>query len=494
MYRRDAHGLIKHIDFLIVDILACELSFMLAFILRQGGTPLSLMHGLFVQGSDDYNSDLYRVFFFGIIVLTILDMSVSRGYHGILKRDFLAELKNALFLSFALTTETVGFLFVFKVSAEFSRLVLFYFFIIASISLIFLRQIYKTILKSFLKKDGYHRRHIVIMAKVDELSDIVSRFEKYQPDVRISGIITLGEKIEEKDSCGLEVRAVGLSEVTEYLVKNWVDGVFISSGYRNPLLGKFLESCDVMGITTHRAVYFPELSSGQKTVEHIAGDAVITESVRIIEPELLFVKRAFDIIGSLIGLLFCGIFLIVFAIPGIFKNDPGPVFYGQKRVGKNGRVFTMYKFRSMYQDADERKAELSEQNEMHGAMFKMEHDPRIIGSGPDGTRHGYGWFIRKYSIDEFPQFLNVFLGQMSLVGTRPPTVEEWQEYEAHHRMRLSVRPGITGVWQTSGRNAVSDFETVVKMDISYINDFSLGNDLRIIGKTIKQVIHGDGGQ
>jgi lipopolysaccharide/colanic/teichoic acid biosynthesis glycosyltransferase len=148
----------------------------------------------------------------------------------------------------------------------------------------------------------------------------------------------------------------------------------------------------------------------------------------------------------------------------------------------------------MYQDADERKAELSEQNEMHGAMFKMEHDPRIIGSGPDGTRHGYGWFIRKYSIDEFPQFLNVFLGQMSLVGTRPPTVEEWQEYEAHHRMRLSVRPGITGVWQTSGRNAVSDFETVVKMDISYINDFSLGNDLRIIGKTIKQVIHGDGGQ
>ena len=128
-------------------------------------------------------------------------------------------------------------------------------------------------------------------------------------------------------------------------------------------------------------------------------------------------------------------------------------------------------------------------------MFKLDFDPRIIGNEilPDGThKTGIGEFIRRTSIDETPQFFNVLLGEMSLVGTRPPTPDEWERYEFHHRRRLSVKPGITGMWQVSGRSGITDFEEVVKLDTEYINNWSLGMDLRILLQTIKKVVKGDG--
>ena len=131
---------------------------------------------------------------------------------------------------------------------------------------------------------------------------------------------------------------------------------------------------------------------------------------------------------------------------------------------------------------------------MQGLMFKMENDPRILGSGPDGTRHGIGWFIRKTSIDEFPQFLNVFLGQMSLVGTRPPTEGEFEQYEAHHRARLATKPGITGLWQVSGRSKITDFEKVVELDMEYINTWTVREDFKILLRTVKAVFAGDGAE
>ena len=143
-------------------------------------------------------------------------------------------------------------------------------------------------------------------------------------------------------------------------------------------------------------------------------------------------------------------------------------------------------------DAEERKKDLMEQNEIKGFMFKMNADPRIIGSGSDGTRHGLGWFIRKTSIDEFPQFWNILKGEMSLVGTRPPTVDEWEQYEHHHRARMAIKPGLTGMWQVSGRSDITDFEEIVAMDVDYISNWSLKRDLEIILKTIQVVLHSDG--
>ncbi|MBO5561173.1 MAG: sugar transferase, partial [Firmicutes bacterium] len=167
--------------------------------------------------------------------------------------------------------------------------------------------------------------------------------------------------------------------------------------------------------------------------------------------------------------------------------SPGPIFFSQQRVGKNGKLFKIYKFRSMYMDAEERKKELMEQNKVKdGMMFKMDKDPRII--------KGIGHVIRDLSIDEFPQFWNVLKGDMSLVGTRPPTLDEWEKYELHHRKRLAIKPGLTGMWQVSGRSNITDFEEIVKLDTQYIEEWSISLDIIIILKTILVVLKKEGSQ
>ena len=180
--------------------------------------------------------------------------------------------------------------------------------------------------------------------------------------------------------------------------------------------------------------------------------------------------------------------LYLFIAPAIYIQSPGPIFFSQERVGMNGRKFRIYKFRSMYMDAEERKQELMKQNKVKdGMMFKMDKDPRIIGG-----EHGIGGIIRRFSLDEFPQFWNVLKGDMSLVGTRPPTVEEWRKYDLHHRVRLATKPGITGMWQVSGRSSITDFEEVVRLDKKYIMEWSMGLDLRILCRTVGVVLRSDG--
>jgi lipopolysaccharide/colanic/teichoic acid biosynthesis glycosyltransferase len=200
----------------------------------------------------------------------------------------------------------------------------------------------------------------------------------------------------------------------------------------------------------------------------------------------LAVKRLMDIVGALVGLLLTGM-IYIFVAPAIKIASPGPVFFVQERIGKNGRPFRMIKFRSMHLDAEERLKDVMDQNEMQGLMFKVENDPRIIGS-EKGPGKGIGNFIRRTSLDEFPQFWNVLRGDMSLVGTRPPTVVEYEQYALHHKIRLSMKPGITGLWQISGRNQITDFEKVVELDTEYIENWSLVLDLKILFSTIGVVL------
>ena len=206
-------------------------------------------------------------------------------------------------------------------------------------------------------------------------------------------------------------------------------------------------------------------------------------------------KRVLDIIGGITGCLITAVLTLILG-PMIYIQSPGPIFFTQTRVGKNGKPFKMYKFRSMYLDAEARKAELMKDNRFgNGLMFKIEADPRIIGCKilPDGTvKKGIGNFIRDYSLDEFPQFYNVLKGDLSLVGTRPPTVDEWEKYLYHHRARLSIKPGITGLWQVSGRSKITDFEEVVALDKKYIQEWSFGMDLRILLKTVLVIFRKDG--
>ena len=188
-------------------------------------------------------------------------------------------------------------------------------------------------------------------------------------------------------------------------------------------------------------------------------------------------KRCFDIIAASFGLLILSPLLITIALM-IKREDHGPVFYKQIRVSKDGRKFKMYKFRSMFVNADQMLDELKEKNDVEGPMFKMKDDPRI-------TKIGH--FIRKHSLDELPQFINVIKGDMSLVGPRPPLPSEVEEYSAYDKQRVYVIPGFTGLWQETKRNEVG-FNGMVQLDIEYIKKAGLGLDLWILLKTVEIVI------
>ncbi|HGK2872745.1 TPA: sugar transferase, partial [Streptococcus pneumoniae] len=180
--------------------------------------------------------------------------------------------------------------------------------------------------------------------------------------------------------------------------------------------------------------------------------------------------------------------LILFAIVSLvlvplIRKDGGPAIFAQTRIGKNGRHFTFYKFRSMQIDAEAIKEQLMDQNTMQGGMFKIDNDPRVTKIGR---------FIRKTSLDELPQFWNVFIGDMSLVGTRPPTVDEYDQYTPEQKRRLSFKPGITGLWQVSGRSKITDFDDVVKLDVAYIDNWTIWKDIEILLKTVKVVFMRDG--
>ena len=218
---------------------------------------------------------------------------------------------------------------------------------------------------------------------------------------------------------------------------------------------------------------------------------VLSTSLKYISVWQLALKRCMDIAGGLVGSVIALIIMALVAIP-LKRQSPGPVLYRSERIGRNGKRFTMLKLRSMEMDSESKKAALAAENRVDsGLMFKLDWDPRIIGNVelPDGTRKtGIGEFLRKWSLDEFPQFFNVLKGDMSLIGTRPPTPDEWERYSPHHRARLAVKPGITGMWQVSGRSKITDFEEVVRLDLMYINHWSLWLDIKILLQTVSAVL------
>jgi len=255
----------------------------------------------------------------------------------------------------------------------------------------------------------------------------------------------------------------------------------------------YLEEMESMGLTVHfrlplldriEEACCDETSAARlsRTLGRCAGGNIVTMGTVELKLRDQIAKRCMDIAGGLVGCILSIPIIAIVAIP-LKIESPGPLFFKQKRVGRNGRYFYIHKLRSMYMDAEERKKELMAQNEMNGLMFKMEDDPRVTKVGK---------FIRKTSIDELPQFFDVLRGDMSLVGTRPPTVDEYKQYESHHKRRLSMKPGITGLWQVSGRSNIEDFEEVVKLDVTYIDNWSLWNDIKILFKTVYVVFAGRG--
>lgn len=271
-----------------------------------------------------------------------------------------------------------------------------------------------------------------------------------------------------------------VDNLVEICTTHTVDEVVFAVDHHNvgDLEVRFHELQD-LGIIVRVIIDYFVSFQAKKTISLMHNEIpLITYSGITLDNDQLIAKRVLDFCGGIVGCLVTASLLPFIAL-AIKLDSPGPIFFGQVRVRENGRRFKCWKFRTMYVDAEDRKKELMAMNEMQGAMFKMKNDPRI-------TR--VGKFLRKTSLDEFPQFWNVFCGEMSLVGTRPPTPDEVATYQTWHRRRISIKPGITGLWQVSGRNEIKDFDEVVRLDLRYIDTWTIWLDIKIILKTLLVMI------
>ncbi len=269
-----------------------------------------------------------------------------------------------------------------------------------------------------------------------------------------------------------------LSELENIIRRYELDQIFFIQHANDTLIQiqEYIDLCLEMGVTVKVVMDVNDAHQMQRSnsfVSSVGTYPLITYHTITLNTYEQFIKRIVDICISFIGLIVTSPIMLITAI-AIKIDSPGPVLFKQIRVGQNGRTFYMYKFRSMCKDAESMQEELQSKNEMHGAMFKIVDDPRITKVGK---------FIRKTSIDELPQFFNVLKGDMSIVGTRPPTVDEVLQYKRGQWRRISIKPGITGAWQISGRNDITDFDKVVDLDLKYIDNWTLYGDLVIIFKT-----------
>ena len=409
-----------------------------------------------------------------------------QSYKGILRRGYFQEFKETLLHVSATITGFILFNFITKSGQQYSRMVVVLMWEIAIILCYMIRVWRKKVLKSRAALTQKGKKALVILSDYAMAETFAGRISKNNySDRKLAGIIVTDRDLTGQTIKGIPVVADRKNAVN-YLCQNWVDEVITCYNNNEDVINPILEDCREMGITVHIALTKCGIEGAKRRIENVGGYTVVTNYITSASNRQIFLKRLMDICGGIVGCIIT-LILFLFVAPAIYIKSPGPIFFSQIRVGKNGKKFRIYKFRSMYMDAEERKKELMKQNKVKdGMMFKMDHDPRII--------KGVGNFIRKTSIDEFPQFFNVLKGDMSLVGTRPPTVDEWEKYNKHHRRRMAIKPGLTGMWQISGRSSITDFDEVVALDTKYIAEWNIGLDIKILFKTVGVIFTGKGSQ
>ena len=518
MYKRNNQGWLKHIDFILWDAFSLQLAFVLAYTIRHGGIP--------------YLYEAYRTLAIMLVVVDILIAAIFNTMHNVMKRGLLSETTQTLKQVLLVLVVISLYMFSMQSGETYSRISVYLTAIFHFCLGFLIRQAWKRVVRRIGMSSK--KAAMILVADEKQVPDILEKVSETD-DVHYVGLVLSNRDGTGETINGLPVVA-SLKTAADYICREWVDEVFVYPAqlsdievHRSPVyenvegfiydrykdfskkeyeldtesdapveeqkdtVADLIEACRQMAIPVH--IRLPISDVGERTfVEKVGGYNVLTSTANYASPQQLALKRGIDILGGIVGSL---IALVVIAVvgPKIKRESPGPVLFKQTRIGLNGQRFQIYKIRSMYMDAEERKKELMEQNRVSdGMMFKLDWDPRIIGNKiVDGKQvTGIGEKIRSESWDEWPQFFNILRGQMSLVGTRPPTVDEWEKYKYHHRARLAIKPGLTGMWQVSGRSRITDFEEVVKLDTEYINHWSIGLDIRILVKTIKAVSAKDG--
>ena len=479
MYKRNAQGWSKHFDFFIVDQISLQIAFVMAVYIR---------HHSFA-----YGSLLYRSFGIALVMIDAVTLVAFNPLHNVVNRGYYVEFVQTLGHCFYVFAFTALYLFAAKTGTIYSRIILFLTFCLY----IVFGYVTRVWWKSHIKKHGRitkNKRSMLAVLKPESAEEMLKRLQENS----VEGYHIIGAVLMENDGRtsvdGVPVVAE-LDGAAQYICREWIDSVYIDCPSTDPRIAKLMDDCCQMAVPVHYHIPAMSRNGIKRFAEKVGGTTVLTTSMNYATPVQTIVKRTFDILGGALGSLIALLIMLIVG-PIIRHESPGPVLFKQTRIGQNGKPFKIYKIRSMYMDADERKKELMEQNRVKdGMMFKLDFDPRIIGNEvlPDGTKKtGIGEFIRRTSLDEFPQFFNVLMGQMSLVGTRPPTADEWEKYEFHHRARLAIKPGITGMWQVSGRSDITDFEEVVRLDTQYITNWDYGLDIKILLMTIAAMFKGKG--
>lgn len=484
MYKRNSGGWMKHVDFIILDILCLQVA-------------LTLAYACSGYGWDIYTPILYRnvAMFLGLADLTLLICRetmkgvIRRGHF----REFTMTVKQAVFIEGI----ALLYLFLLQEGQNYSRPVLLLMPVCYSVVAYAVRELWKWHLQKK-KTSDEGKSALLIVASEDVVERVVKTIkENNYAQYIVAGVSLIGGG---KYSVGEKIDGVPVvaeeAGIPHYVCQDWIDEVLVVTSDEVPYPGKLLSQLMETGVTVHLGLAKVMSEPGKKQfVEKIGPYTVLTTSINYASSFQLFLKRVMDIMGGLVGCTIT-VLLLPFVGTAIYLASPGPIFFAQERVGKNGKRFKMYKFRSMYMDAEARKAELMKDNRLgDGKMFKLDFDPRVIGNKilPDGShKTGIGDFIRRTSLDEFPQFFNVLRGNMSIVGTRPPLISETNLYELHHKARLAIKPGITGMWQVSGRSDITDFEEVVRLDREYISNWNIGMDIKILVKTVMVVLKEDG--
>lgn len=352
----------------------------------------------------------------------------------------------------------------------YSRLLFLYFSAI-SLLLVLITKVWLKLFLNRMRRKGYNFRQALIVGNGKKLAEMKNFFQQHG---------SYGIKV----FAALEASTVTPACFEDLLTHNIIDEVYFALD-RDPSappfpIDNYLAIAEQAGKISKIMLNINEHRHSSCDFTRLADFPLVVLHPVTLDPDQILIKRLVDIAGALVGLLLNAVLFFPVAL-AIRIDSPGPIFFSQQRVGQNGRLFNLYKYRSMSVDAEIRKKELEDRNELSGAVFKITNDPRV-------TR--VGRILRTLSLDELPQFWNVLKGEMSLVGTRPPTPAEVAEYQLRHYRRLSIKPGLTGMWQVSGRNRITDFDQIVDLDTKYIDKWSLWLDFKIILKTL--VVLGSG--
>lgn len=470
---------------LLADMLALFLSYFLGYTLRFGKFD-----------ARNYENEFMLALIGVMLMVCILYNILGGGYNKVGRRGYFDELVYVCKYTFFLLMGMSVALYMAKAGSMFSRLFIAYFILIHIEIDYFFRQTFKLYLRNVYKEGAGSEKFIVITTsnRLKDLHDHIQADKAWSYEV--TGVCLLDRTLEEliQDTAGAEGEQgdeletyfeilSGPDNILETIRLSAVDSVLLlvdnANAYR---ISNMVENILKMGINVSLSLDIMPNSSATVLAGKFAKFPVISYNMSRITYRQMMVKRLVDIFVGIIGSILTCIITPFIAL-AIKLDSKGPVFFMQERIGKNGRRFNIIKFRSMYQDAEERKKALMDQNEMDGYMFKMENDPRVTKVGA---------FLRKTSLDEFPQFWSVLIGDMTLIGTRPPTVDEFEMYNEYYRRRISMKPGLTGLWQVSGRSDITDFDEVVKLDLEYIDNWSLAGDIKIIFQTIYVVLFGRG--